>query len=387
MTIQSIEGFNTEEFVQKTIEEIRKLNIDKALAAVSGGVDSTTAAVLTYRAIGSRLCAVFMDTGFMRLNEPEKVSKLLRKVLPNLEVIDVKEVFYRELRDLDDAEIKRKTFRKVFYTLLSKIANERGCTWLVQGTIAPDWIETRGGIKTQHNVLKDVGIDPVREFGFKVIEPLRELYKDQVRLVAKYLGIPEEIVYRQPFPGPGLLVRCVGRFYVEKLNVLKIAHDIVENTLEQYKPSQWFAAIWEDEYTYDEELTRELKSRTSKDLEVYIFTKARGTGVKGDSRVYGPIALIRGRLDEDELYRIYMYVTTKRPDIAHVIYELNRRSRGEYFVSIRAVITSNYMTARVLKIPIQHLKDISDKIFEKCPEVSAVGYDVSPKPPATIEFE
>ncbi len=387
MSTIALEGFKPEEFVQKCIEEIRKLGITRALAAVSGGVDSTTAAVLTYRAIGEKLCPIFLDTGFMRLNEPEKVVNILRKVLPSIELIDVKDRFYRELRGLKDAEIKRITFRKIFYKTLSEIANLKKCEWLVQGTIAPDWIETRGGIKTQHNVLEHVGIDPVREFGFKVVEPLRELYKDQVRAVAKYLGIPDEIVYRQPFPGPGLLVRCVGEFYIEKLEVLKKAHDIVEKMLEKFSLSQWFAAIWEDEYDIDEDLTRILKTSLKKDLEVYIFTKARGTGVKGDSRVYGPIALIRGELSEDEMYRVYMYITTRRPDIAHVVYELDRRSSGKYFIAIRAVITSNFMTARVAKIPIQYLREISNKVFNECPEVSAVGYDITPKPPATIEFE
>jgi len=386
-TLQEEAGFDVDKFIEESVRRIRELNIDRALAAVSGGVDSTTAAVLVYRAIGDKLVPVFMDTGFMRLNEPEHVCSLLRKVLPHIELIDVKEEFYRELINIDDAETKRKIFRRVFYTILSRIAKERGCSWLVQGTIAPDWIETRGGIKTQHNVLEQIGLDPKREFGFKVVEPLKELYKDQVRMVARRLGVPEEIVKRQPFPGPGLLVRCVGRFYPEKLSILKIANNIVEKMLEDVGASQWFAAIWEDELTIDEELTRFVREKTGRDVEVYLFSKARGTGVKGDSRVYGPIALIRGKLPEDLLYRVYLYVTTRRPDIAHVIYELDRRSSGRFFIAIRAVITSNFMTARVAKIPLDKLYKICEKIFENCNEVSAVGYDVSPKPPATIEFE
>ncbi|NPB01145.1 MAG: GMP synthase [Crenarchaeota archaeon] len=386
-TIQEETGFDVDKFIEESIRKIRELDIDRALAAVSGGVDSTTAAVLVYRAIGDRLVPVFMDTGFMRLNEPEKVCNLLRKVLPHIELIDVKDEFYRELINVDDAETKRKIFRKVFYTTLSRIAKEKGCTWLVQGTIAPDWIETRGGIKTQHNVLEQIGLDPKKEFGFKIVEPLKELYKDQVRMVARRLGVPEEIVKRQPFPGPGLLVRCVGKFYPEKLETLKIANDIVERMLEDVGASQWFAAIWEDELTFDEDLTRFVREKTGKDVEVYIFTRARGTGVKGDSRVYGPIALVRGELPEDLLYRVYLYVTTRRPDVAHVIYEIDRRGRGEFFITIRAVVTSNFMTARVAKIPIERLRRICEKIFEKCSNVSAVGYDVSPKPPATIEFE
>jgi len=381
-------GFDPGEFIRRVIEEIRSLNIDRAIAAVSGGVDSTTAATLVYRAIGERLYAFFMDTGFMRLNEPERVVSLVRKVIPSIELVDVKNEFYRELFGLEDAEQKRKTFRKVFYTVLARLAKERGCTWLVQGTIAPDWIETRGGIKTQHNVLQQIGIDTEKEFGFKVVEPLRELYKDQVRQVAKALGIPDEIVYRQPFPGPGLLVRCVGKVYEDKLMTLKVAHDIVEKELEGHGLSQWFAAIWEDERTEDPELTSLLREKLGlTNVKVYLFKGVRATGVKGDSRVYGPIALVVGEVPEDVLYRVYSYITSRRPDIAHVIYNIDERAEGKYYVAVRAVLTSNFMTARVAKIPISKLQEIASKIFSNCPSVRAVGYDVAPKPPATIEFE
>ncbi len=386
-SIQKEAGFDVDRFIEESIEKIRSLNIDRALAAVSGGVDSTTAAVLVYRAIGDRLFPVFMDTGFMRLNEPEKVYSLLKKVLPSIELVDVKEEFYRELEGLEDAEVKRKTFRKIFYTVLSRLAREKGCDWLVQGTIAPDWIETRGGIKTQHNVLEQIGLDTRKEFGFKVVEPLKELYKDQVRMVARRLGVPEEIVNRQPFPGPGLLVRCVGRFYPEKLRVLKLANDIVEKMLQGQEATQWFAAIWEDEYMLDEDLTKFVREKVGRDIEVYVFSRAKGTGVKGDSRVYGPIALIKGDVPGDLLHRLYLYVTARRPDIAHVIYEIDRRSKGRYFIAIRAVVTSNFMTARIARIPLELLRKIKDEIFRTCEEVSAVGYDISPKPPATIEFE
>ncbi len=381
-------GFDPEEFVRRAVEEIRSLGIDRAIAAVSGGVDSTTAAALVYRAIGERLYAFFMDTGFMRLGEPERVVELVRKVIPSLELVDAKELFYRELFGLEDAEEKRKTFRKVFYSVLSKLAKEKGCTWLVQGTIAPDWIETRGGIKTQHNVLQQIGIDTEREFGFKVVEPLRELYKDQVRQVARVLGIPEEIVSRQPFPGPGLLVRCVGRVYEEKLTVLKIAHDIVERELSNMGLSQWFAAIWEHEKVLDPELTDLLREKLGlSNISVYLFKNVRATGVKGDSRVYGPVALVEGEIPEDVLYRVYSYITSRRPDIAHVIYSIDERDCGKYYIAIRAVLTSNFMTARVAKIPLSKLQQIASKIFAQCPDVRAVGYDVAPKPPATIEFE
>lgn len=165
-------------WIDRAVEGIKSLPIKCAVAAISGGVDSTTAAVLVRRAIGDRLRAVFIDTGFMRLNEPAHVKELLRDVLP-IEVIDARDRFYREMLGLSDAEEKRIRFREVFYEVLSGgVAREYGCDWLVQGTIAPDWIETRGGgIKTQHNVLEQIGIDTASKYGFKLIEPLRELYK------------------------------------------------------------------------------------------------------------------------------------------------------------------------------------------------------------------
>lgn len=188
--------------IDRVIENIRSLPIKCALAAISGGVDSTTAAVLVRRAIGDRLRAVFIDTGFMRMNEPMHVRESLKDIL-TIEVIDARDRFYRELLGLSDAEEKRVRFRETFYTVLSEVAREYGCDWLVQGTIAPDWIETRGGIKTQHNVLEQIGIDTASKYGFKLLEPLKEFYKDQVRELARALGIPIGIVNRQPFPGPG----------------------------------------------------------------------------------------------------------------------------------------------------------------------------------------
>ncbi len=240
--------------IGKMIEDIKSLPIKCALAAISGGVDSTTAAVLVRRAIGNRLKAVFIDTGFMRFNEPAHVKDILNDILP-IDIINASDSFYHEMLGLSDAEKKRIRFREVFYGVLSEIARGYGCDWLVQGTIAPpDWIETRGGgIKTQHNVLEQIGIDTASKYGFKLLEPLRELYKDQVRELARTLNVPNEIVNRQPFPGPGLSIRAVGgELTLEKLDVVREATRIVEEGLEGMGLSQWFAAAWEYEFTPDE---------------------------------------------------------------------------------------------------------------------------------------
>ena len=211
---------DVEKFVEGQIEEIKKaLGGEKALIAVSGGVDSTVSAVLTHRAIGDNLACVFIDDNFMRLGEPERVKGMLSSPPLNLPVriLHERERFMKALEGLSDAEEKRKAFRETFYQTLGDAAKAEGCNYLVQGTIKADIDETAGGIKTQHNILEQIGIDPVERFGYKVVEPIKSLYKYQVREVARFLGAPEAASERQPFPGPGLSVRVVGEITEEKL--------------------------------------------------------------------------------------------------------------------------------------------------------------------------
>ncbi|MFB6469821.1 MAG: GMP synthase [Vulcanisaeta sp. AZ3] len=372
-----------ENVVNNIVDNIRSLPIKCALAAISGGVDSTTSAVIVRKALGDKLKAIFLDTGFMRANEPINVKSLLNNLLP-LTILDVHEEFYREMLGISDAEEKRIRFRNIFYTVLSKIARDYNCDWLVQGTIAPDWIETKGGIKTQHNVLEQIGIDTVGKYGFKLIEPLREFYKDQVREIARYLGIPSEIINRQPFPGPGLSIRAVGKLTSEKLDVVRRATEIVEKSLVNLSLSQWFAAAWEYNKVYSEPMSNEVRQLGNLSVELF-STKA--TGVKGDSRAYGYIALVRGELNNwSSVYELHNYLTT-RYEVTHVVYELMSRSKGEYFVSIRAVVTEDFMTADVPRIPREILMDIAREVMNSDDRVAAVGFDVTPKPPATIEYE
>jgi len=177
-------GFNAQRFIDDMTDELRKVVGNEAvLAAVSGGVDSSTAAALVQRAIGRNVSSVFIDTGFMRIHEPERTVEALSSPPLSLaiEVVKAQRRFLDRMKRVPDAERKRKLFRSIFYDVLAEEAGRRGCGFLVQGTIAPDWIETRQKIKTQHNVLSQVGIDPARRYGFKVLEPLAELYKFQVR--------------------------------------------------------------------------------------------------------------------------------------------------------------------------------------------------------------
>ncbi len=368
--------FDPDSFIEEKIREIRSSVKGKAIAAVSGGVDSTTAAALVHKAIGNRLRTIFIDTGFMREGEPKWVKEKLKDVLP-LEIIDSKEEFYRRLLGMSDAEEKRRTFREIFYNVLSREAQRWGAEYLVQGTTAPDWIETSGGIKTQHNVLEQVGIDTRRKWGFKVIEPLADLYKDEVRMVARKLGLPREIVERQPFPGPGLLVRVVGKVTLKKLQIVRKATNIVERRLEPLRPSQFFAAVWEDRRVEDEELSKSIGMKVS-------LFDVKATGVKGDVRAYGPIALLEG--EYERALEMWKEVIQSRKDVTHVVWKI-AEGKGEYVISIRAVKTENFMTADILEVEPQLLKDIAEEILSKIENVSLVVYDVTPKPPATIEYE
>lgn len=309
--------FDPKYFIERAVEEIRcKVGNERAIAACSGGVDSTVAAAIAKMALGERLRAVYIDDGFRRLGEPEAAAKLLGSLRLDVELVDAKQEFYEAVRGLKDAEEKRKAFRHTFYNVLGKVARNWGARFLVQGTIAPDIIETVGGVKTQHNVLVQLGLDP-KVYGFEVVEPLRELYKPQVRQLARYLGLPREVSERMPFPGPGLLIRVVGEATPEKVDVVRRATRIVEEETRGVNAFQAFAVLLE----------------------------GKATGVKGGKRVYG------------------------------------------YIVVVRVVESGDAVTAKASELPYPLLKRIAERIIGEVPEVARVLYDITDKPPATIEFE
>src|SRR5437899_8308613 len=227
----TLEGFRPSSYVtSETVKILETVGDGKAIAAVSGGVDSTVAALVAKRALGDRLFPVFIDTGFLRVGEAESVKTRLGDSSLGLKVKLVKAGgrFLEATKGETSAEEKRKKFRETFYRVLGEEAQKDGGDFIVQGTIAPDWIETQGGIKTQHNILEQVGIDALSTYGFRVIEPISELYKDQVRLLGRHLDVPRDLSDRQPFPGPELLVRCIGTVSKRKLDLLKSTTEIVE---------------------------------------------------------------------------------------------------------------------------------------------------------------
>jgi len=391
--------------VDKQVEEIKRaVGSERALIAVSGGVDSTTCAALTHRAIGENLLCVMLDDAFMRDGEPKRVAQLLSQPPLNLpiKVLNVQQRFLSELKGLRDAEEKRKKFRENFYKTLSETAEKEGCRFLVQGTIYADIVETTGGIKTQHNVLSQIGIIPTELYGFQVIEPVASLYKEQVRKVARYLSIPTEISERQPFPGPGLSVRVVGEIKIDKLKSLKKATAIAEENLAKHEPSQYFAAIVDNLEKPQHPSIMHIQETAARYLNVptrYVSVKVfqdKATGVKGGERRYGEIAAIKAQRIDGSIHQatvknlvaLQTRVITENPSFTRMLYVIQEKPQKQaYVIALRAIQTHDFLTARVAEIPWTTLNETAEKILEACPNVSAVYYDVTPKPPATIEME
>lgn len=400
-----METFDPKKFVDNAIAETKKsIGNEKALVAISGGVDSTTCAVLTHKAIGDNLICVILDDAFMRQDEPEHVANTLSKPPFNVptKIVNVRERFLKAMKELSDAEEKRKMFRETFYQVLADTAKKEKCKILVQGTIRADILETVGGVKTQHNVLEQMGINPIERFGFKVVEPLLPLFKEQVRMLARLLGLPPEYAERQPFPGPGLSVRVVGEIRPEKLETLRKATAIAENELKDLRPAQYFAIIMDNEENTHlstalrvQETAARLLNVPSRNVNVKIF-KHKATGVEGGKRRYGEVVGLKvqtmnGRLHQTPLQNIVSLqarIITENPEVARVFYAIeDSPEKKPYVIGIRSVETKDFLTAKVSEIPWTTLEKIAEDTMKKCPNVSTVYYDLTPKPPATIEME
>lgn len=397
--------FNPKEFADKQVNEIRDvLGKERALMAVSGGVDSSTCAALVYRAVGANLLCVLIDDAFMREGEPQRVAKLLSQPplkLP-MKILNVQERFLNEMKELRDAEEKRKVFRETFYKVLSETVDHERCRFLVQGTILADIIETAGGVKTQHNVLSQIGINPKQRYGLQILEPLKTLLKGQVREVARYLKMPAELSERQPFPGPGLSVRVVGEIRRDKLESLKKATAIAEEKLAKYRPSQYFAVILDDVIKPDQSQTARIKETASQllnvpfnNVSVKIF-EDKATGMKKGERRYGEVAAIKVQNEKGQIHQppirdlitLQNKVIEENSSFTRVFYVIHETPKKQpYAVAIRAVQTQDFLTASVADIPWKTLNEIAKDIAAACPDVSSVCYDLTPKPPATIEME
>jgi GMP synthase (glutamine-hydrolysing) len=311
-----------EHVLENLLKEVReRVGSERVLLAVSGGVDSSTLALLLARA-GVDHLAVFVDHGLLRLGEREEVEGALRALGVNLLVVEAKDRFLKALKGVEDPEAKRQVIGRAFVEVFSQVARERGpFRFLAQGTLYPDVIESAGGhgaakIKSHHNV----GGLP-EDLAFELLEPFRLLFKDEVRELALLLGLPDTIRLRHPFPGPGLAVRILGEVTEEGLAVLRRADDIFINLLKEWG----------------------LYEKVAQALAV--LTPLRSVGVAGDERRYG-----------------------------HVL-------------ALRAVTTEDFMTADWARLPLEFLDEAARRITRRVPEIGRVVYDITSKPPATIEWE
>ncbi len=316
-------NWQMEDLIEKMMKELQmETGGSRAIIGLSGGIDSSVATALAAKALGDKLTAVFVDHGFMREGEPESIREAFQKFPINFIVANAQERFMKKLQGVTDPETKRKVIGEEFIRVFEEIANETGAEYLIQGTIYPDRIESgfRKGsdkIKSHHNV---AGLPEKIKFK-KILEPLRDLYKDEVRKVARMLDLPKEIVNRQPFPGPGLAVRIIGELTDEKVRIAKKSDKIVREEIERNNLGE---GLWQY---------------------FAVLTDTKATGVKGDARAYG------------------------------------------YVVAVRCMESREAMTASFAKLPYPVLEKISTRIANEIPEVTRVVYDVTHKPPATIEWE
>ena len=316
--------WTSESFVSETVASIAgRVPSGNVVCALSGGVDSTVAAVLVHKAIGVRLHCIFVDNGLLRSGEAEEVMRLVNGLGLNVKMVEASELFLRELTGVVEPEKKRKIIGRVFIEVFEEEAKHiRDVQWLVQGTLYPDVIESvsvigsSATIKSHHNV---GGL--IEDMKLKLIEPLRELFKDEVRAIGRQLGIPESVVARQPFPGPGLAVRCLGEITKERLDKLRRADKIVR---EEVHAAGFEDKIWQS---------------------FAVLLPVQSVGVMGDGRTF------------------------------------------EECIAIRAVTSRDGMTADWFMFPEELLRKMSSRVVNETAGVNRVVLDISTKPPATIEWE
>lgn len=314
--------FNPTTFINESTENIQKTLKGKALIAFSGGVDSTVCAALVNKAVGKQLIAVHVDTGYMRKNEADHVKQLMEEMNLNYRFIDASDEYYEALKDVVDPEKKRKIIGEKFIEIFEKVAKKEDIQYLVQGTIAPDWIESGGElrdtIKSHHNV----GGLP-EKMNLKLLEPLRDLYKDEVREIARALNV--SVSEKQPFPGPGLAIRIMGEATPKRTEIVREACAIVEEEIEKAASKNKMMLPWQY---------------------FAVLLPIKSVGVHGDKRAYGSV------------------------------------------IAIRAVESMDAMSCSFSTIPHEVIDLISNRITNTLGnDINRVVYDVTNKPPGTIEWE
>jgi len=305
-------------FVEEQILKIKQTVEDAtAINALSGGVDSSLVTVLGHRALGEQFKTVFVDNALMRQGEPQQVVKTFADMGIPVELVDAREEFLSALAGLTDPEEKRQAITDTFYAkVFSRLVRESGAKFLLHGTILTDIEETVAGIKRQHNILAQLGIDPEKSYGYSVLEPLKTLRKDGVREVCEFLKLPDEISQRIPFPGPALATRIVGEVTRQRLTTVRAATEIVEEELRDSGAFQYMAVLLND----------------------------RATGIRDNKREFGQI------------------------------------------IVVRCIESIDARTATATILPWDKLQRICERIINEIEDVNRCLYDLTPKPPATVEY-
>jgi GMP synthase (glutamine-hydrolysing) len=308
---------NTDRFINEKVKEIRSAVGDgMAINALSGGVDSSTVTMLGHRALGKGLKTLFIENGLMREGEPEQVVGFFRKLDVTVEVVDARKEFFAALKGITDPEEKREAITQTFYrNVFGRIVKESGAKHLLQGTILTDVDETVAGIKRQHNVFEQLGIDPQEAFGYRIIEPLIQLRKDGVRKIGKALGLPSDLFERIPFPGPALAARVIGKVTPERIETARKATVVVERLLEGTGAFQYMAILHED----------------------------RVTGMRDGKRDFGQQ------------------------------------------IEVRCWESVDARTATPTRLSFEILEKLASEIIREVSGIVSVTYNISPKPPSTIE--
>ena len=305
ITAQELE---TERFIDEKVREIRNaVGDDTAINALSGGVDSSAVTMLGHRALGARLRTVFIQNGLMREGEPEQVVGFFQKLGVKVEVIDARDEFFAALRGITDPEEKREAITQTFYKdVFGKIVQSSGAKCLLQGTILTDVDETVAGIKRQHNVFEQLGIDPQKVFGYRILEPLIQLRKGSVRKVGKALGLPAELFDRIPFPGPALSARVIGEVTPDRIETVRKATVVVESLLKSSGAFQYLAILHEDRVTG----MRDGKRDFGQQIEIRCWDSV-------DARTASPT-----RLSFDILEKLSREITETVPGVVSVTYSI-----------------------------------------------------------------
>jgi len=313
----TIDELNPGKFIAEQVEEISSaVGNGSAINALSGGVDSSVVTMIGHRALGARLRTYFIDTGLMRKGEPEHIASVFKGLGVNVELVDAKKIFFDALKGHTDPEEKRGAITRSFYKdVFGGLVRETGAKYLLQGTNYTDIEETVAGIKRQHNILEQLGIDTEQRYGYKVLEPLLQLRKSAIRAVGRTLELPEELYSRPPFPGPALAARVIGEVTPERVEIVRAATTVVEQELSQTGAFQYLAILHED----------------------------RITGIRDGKRDYG------------------------------------------LQIEIRCWESTDAKVASPTRLPYETLERLADRITTEVLGVVSVTYNVTKKPPSTIE--